>query len=419
MTSRRTPLPQTLPASAPAKRPSRMALALGAAVLLTQACRMTAAQASDTPTVSVVTATQQELKRKVTVVGTIVPSETTLVNVDLAGSRIEAILVEEGDLVAAGQPLLQLDAALLQVELLQNDAQKDSTEAQLGQAKRHLESAIITQAEARAELARAEKLNEKSVLSDEAVAQKRFADARAMVSVNSAAEAVKVAEAAVRTVEAARQDILLRLRRTKILAPAAGRILSRTAKVGAIASSSGQPLFSIAADDAFELEVEIPQSQFAKVKDGARARITSGDGSAPLDGVVRFVAPALSDTTRLGRAKITLPRGLTIPAGALATADIEAGSAIGIFVPSSAIAGTDSDPVVKIVRDNRIEQKSVLLGVRQSGLVHVRSGLSMGDLVVLKSGSFMNAGNRALPLEVPLPAVATLDGAAEPGGRNP
>jgi multidrug efflux pump subunit AcrA (membrane-fusion protein) len=85
--------------------------------------------------VSVISVTQQTLKRKVTVVGTIVPRETTLVNVDLAGATIETIVVEEGDLVTQGQLLVELDASTPRVELLQNDAHHDSAKAQIDQAK--------------------------------------------------------------------------------------------------------------------------------------------------------------------------------------------------------------------------------------------------------------------------------------------
>ncbi|MEK1900688.1 MAG: efflux RND transporter periplasmic adaptor subunit, partial [Rhizobium sp.] len=206
------------------------------------------------------------------------------------------------------------------------------------------------------------------------------------------------AEAAVKTVAAARKDIELRLSYTRIVAPVAGRIINRSAKVGATASSSGEQLFIIANDDQFELEAEIPQAQFDAVPVGAVAHVFLGDGGDGLTSSVRFVAPALADRTRLGRARITLPRGLMAPIGAFASARIEIGSSKGIFLPASAIANSGEEPSIKILRDNRIERKPVLLGFRQAGFVQIRSGVDEGDLVVTKSGGFMEAGDQAVPV---------------------
>jgi RND family efflux transporter MFP subunit len=355
---------------------------------------------ADTPTVSVMAARQETVVRKLTVVGTVVPKETTLINVDLDGTRIETVLVEEGDLVSRGQVLATLDSSKLDVELLQNDAQNASAIAQIGQAESALETALITREETRADLQRGEKLGAKGLLSEEILEQRRNALARASASINSARQAIKAAEAAAKTTQMIRREIERRLRQTTIVSPSAGRILSRTAKVGAIASSSGQPLFVLANDDEFELEVEIPQSQYPDVAAGARASISTGYGQPNLAGFVRFVAPALADGTRLGRARIGLARGRYVPAGAFATAEIEIGNDSGIFLPSSAITGNEDDPSVKILKDNRIEQKRVSLGVRQSGYVQVRTGLAVGDLIVLRAGSFVNVGDSALPYQV-------------------
>lgn len=350
------------------------------------------------PKVSVIAARNQVLQQSVSVVGTVVARETTLVNTDLSGARIVSIAAEEGDLVSRGQLLATLDTSRIDVELQQNDAQAASVAAQLGQASSALDNAQISKEEAEADLTRAQKLVPKGLMSQEALEQRQKTLARAEVSVRASRQAVQSAEAAVKTVAAARKDIELRLSYTRIVAPVAGRIINRSAKVGATASSSGQQLFIIANDDQFELEAEIPQAQFDAVPVGAVAHVFLGDGGDGLTSSVRFVAPALADRTRLGRARITLPRGLMAPIGAFASARIEIGSSKGIFLPASAIANSGEEPSIKILRDNRIERKPVLLGFRQAGFVQIRSGVDEGDLVVTKSGGFMEAGDQAVPV---------------------
>ncbi|MBX5008979.1 efflux RND transporter periplasmic adaptor subunit [Rhizobium lentis] len=352
------------------------------------------------PKVSVIAATAQVLEQSVLVVGTIVARETTLVNTDLSGARIVSIAAEEGDLVSRGQVLATLDTSRIDVELQQNDAQAASAAAQLGQASSALDNAMISQEEAEADLIRAQKLVPKGLMSQEALEQRQKALARAEVSVRASRQAVRSAEAAIKTVAAARKDIELRLSYTRIVAPSAGRIIHRSAKVGATASSSSEQLFIIANDDQFELEAEIPQAQFDVVPVGAVAHVRLDDNREGLTSAVRFVAPALADRTRLGRARIALPPGLTAPIGALASARIQIGSSKGIFLPASAIAGTGEEPSIKILRDNRIERKPVLLGWRQAGFIQIRSGVNEGDLVVAKAGGFLEAGEQAIPIVV-------------------
>ncbi|QWW70773.1 efflux RND transporter periplasmic adaptor subunit [Rhizobium sp. WYJ-E13] len=354
----------------------------------------------EAPKVSVIAARAQVLEQSVSVVGTIVAMETTLVNTDLSGARIVSIAAEEGDLVSRGQVLATLDTSRIDVELMQNDAQAASAAAQLGQASSALDNALISQEEAEADLTRAQKLVPKGLMSQEALEQRQKALARAEVTVRASGQAVQSAEAAAKTVAAERKDIELRLSYARIVAPVAGRIINRSAKVGATASSSSEQLFTIANDDQLELEAEIPQAQFDVVPVGAVAHVFLGDGRDGLTGIVRFVAPALADRTRLGRARITLPGGLAAPIGAFASARVEIGSSKSIFLPASAIAGSGEEPSIKILKDNSIERKPVSLGFRQAGFVQIRSGVDEGDLVVTKSGGFMEAGDHAVPVVV-------------------
>ncbi|MBB3312428.1 RND family efflux transporter MFP subunit [Rhizobium sp. BK196] len=362
------------------------------------------------PKVSVIAARAQVFEQSVSVVGTVVAMETTFVNTDLSGARIVSIAAEEGDLVSRGQVLATLDTSRIDVELIQNDAQAASAAAQLGQASSALDNALISQQEAEADLARAQKLVPKGLMSQEALEQRQKAFARAEVSVRANRQAVQSAEAAVKTVAAARKDIELRLSYTRIVAPVTGRIINRSAKVGATASSSSEQLFIIANDDRLELEAEIPQAQFDVVPIGAVAHVFLGDGRDGLTGAVRFVAPALADRTRLGRARITLPHGLVAPIGAFASARIEIGSSKSIFLPASAIAASGEEPSIKILKDSSIERKPVSLGFRQAGFVQIRSGVNEGDLVVTKSGGFMEAGDKAVPVMVQTDASPVSEG---------
>jgi RND family efflux transporter MFP subunit len=366
----------------------------------------------DVATVSVAAAQSGEIDDQIDVVGTIVAREETLINVDLDGAKIVKILVEEGDAVESGQLLATLDATKIEVELLANDAQWASAMALIGQAQSAVETAKIMKREAEADLKRGEMLNSKGVLADETLEQRRNASSRASAALWSAEQALSAARANVLTSQAQRKDIEVRLERTRITATAKGKIIRRSAKVGAIASSSGAPLFVIATEGELELEAEIPQSQLSRLHAGAASTILLFSDLPPVNGQLRFVAPALAIDTRMGRVRIALPKGIETPIGAFARAEIHVGKKSGVFLPSTVLVEIDGNAHVMVIKQNRIEQRSVETGFRRNGLVEIVSGLGIGDIVVLKAANFVSVGDAVTTYQVSYDIPRTMSDAS-------
>ena len=65
-----------------------------------------------------------------------------------------------------------------------------------------------------------------------------------------------------------RREIEVRLSRTEIKAPVAGIVSRKTARIGATASSVGDPLFRIIKDGEIELEGEVPETQVTRLAQG-------------------------------------------------------------------------------------------------------------------------------------------------------
>ena len=72
----------------------------------------------------------------------------------------------------------------------------------------------------------------------------------------AANDALSVAEADRKSRDAERQELLVRISRTDVTAPVSGLVSRRSAKLGATASSAGEPLFRIIVDGAVDLEAE-------------------------------------------------------------------------------------------------------------------------------------------------------------------
>ncbi|HEY5794423.1 MAG TPA: biotin/lipoyl-binding protein, partial [Bosea sp. (in: a-proteobacteria)] len=95
------------------------------------------------PSVTVTKAKVSEIVQSVVVSGSMIARDEVMVQPEVDGLAIVAILAEEGDRVAAGQVLARLSRTTLEVQKAQNDAQIARAEAAVAQA-----NAQIVEAEA-------------------------------------------------------------------------------------------------------------------------------------------------------------------------------------------------------------------------------------------------------------------------------
>src|SRR5690349_18734192 len=73
-------------------------------------------------TVAVATPAQQALPQRITAAGSVAAWEEMSLGVELSGQRVAEVLVEVGDTVSKGQPLLRLDTRSLEMERRQAEA---------------------------------------------------------------------------------------------------------------------------------------------------------------------------------------------------------------------------------------------------------------------------------------------------------
>ena len=68
-------------------------------------------------------------------------------------------------------------------------------------------------------------------------------------------------------------------------------------------------------------------------------------------------------------------------------------------MPASAILyGADGGALVQVVREGRVETRQIKTGLAAASLVEVKEGLSEGDLVVARSGTFLRDGDAVRPV---------------------
>jgi HlyD family secretion protein len=351
------------------------------------------------PSVTVTTVARQPITDSVIVTGTLVAREEILVAVQIEGYAINEILVEEGDRVKAGQVLARLSREMIDSALAQNTAQIARAEANIASARSGIAEAEANRTQAQASFQRTQTLRNDGIASAETYDQRQAAALQASARLSSAREQLRLAEADKALAEAQRNEWMIRLGRAEIKAPADGVISRRTARIGSVAASAGDPLFRIIRDGAIELEADVAEMTLARIKPGLSATIRPAGMTTDLAATVRLVSPEITRSTRLGRVRLALdkPEGLTI--GSFGRGVIEITRKEAILAPLSAVLFTNEGPRVQIVKDNMVESRTVTAGIRSSGMLEIVSGLAAGESVVTISGTFLRNGDRITPIQ--------------------
>jgi HlyD family secretion protein len=344
------------------------------------------------PLVTIVRVAVQPVVETVVVTGTLVARDEILVGPEIEGLRIIDILVDEGDHVEKGQVLARLSRDTLDAQLAQSDATLAVADAAIEQAKSQIVQADAALAQSGPALERARDLL-KTGSGTQALLEQRAAEQRTNEARLAAArDGLTLAYADKANKQALRSEILVRIARSDIKAPSAGLVSRRSARRGAIATSIGEPLFRIIAGNQIELDAEVPELRLSKMAEGQKAMVAiSEDFNVP--GTVRLISPEVDRMSRLGKLRISLPADPRIRIGAFARASIETVRRDGLAVPASAVLYDGHQPFVQIVRDGRIVQQSVKVGLQMKGIIEILSGLSEGDSIVARAGAFLRDGD--------------------------
>lgn len=368
------------------------------------------------PLVTVVSAEMRPLTARVTVTGSIVAREEVLVAPQIDNVRIVQILVEEGDRVELGQTLARLSRETLEVELAQLEASLARLTAGIAQARSQITQAEASRTEAQAALQRSQSLRQTGNASQELLDQRTAAARTAEARVTAARDGVRVAEAQAAEMDAQLRDVRIRLSRTDVKAPAAGIISRRTAKIGAQTAASAEPLFRIIADGALDLSGDIPESRFAQVKLGQKAEIQLPDGQT-IVGTVRLLSPMVNTNTRLGTVRIALPAGAPALMGNFARGTIEVAQKTALVVPTGALLFGPTKTSLQVAKGGRVETRTVQVGIRAEGLAEIVQGISEGDQIIAKAGTFLRNGDRIRTQETGSTADALGGNAAVESGN--
>jgi HlyD family secretion protein len=364
-------------------------------------------------------------------------SRSTPVIVDLAEvtrGRVEVIVEDAGrtrvtDRYTVSAPM---SGSLARISLSPGDAvEEEGVVAHLNametglldprsraQSEASLAAAIATQSKLRAEVSRAEAgarfaesereridaLAASGGMSQREADRARYEAQSAREALASAGFSVRVADHEVRLARAA----LTRGRVSEVLqlrSPVDGVVL-RVFEESAGVVQAGQPLLEIGDPSRLEVVVDVLTTEAVAVKPGQPAALVRWGGGDTLHGRVRVIEPsAFTKRSALGveeqRVNVVIelldpPEARTgLADGYRVEAKIEVASADDVArLPASALFRDGDAWATYVVRDGVANTVHVELGLRGTDVVEVRSGLAVGEQVIVHPGSAISSGTK-------------------------
>ena len=362
-----------------------------------QAARLEAAKPTAAPAITVSKVTTNNFIETAAVSGSLIPREEILVSPEIEGLRVLELLADEGDHVKKGQVLARLVSEQIDAQLAQNQANLARSNAAIAQAASQIVQADAQAKEAAAQLERAEPLKKSGYLSGSTYDQRESAARTTAAQLIAARDGLTAAKAEKAQVEAQGRELLWRRSNTDVTAPQDGVISRRTARMGALASSVGEPMFRIIQNGEIELDAEIVETELKNVKVGQKA-VVSVPQIGDFEGKVRLVSPEVDKTTRLGRVKVFLGSNPQLRIGTYAHGLIDTAHSRGLGVPTSAVTFEQGSTYVQVVSANKVKKQAIRIGLISGDLIEVKEGLHDGDLVVTRAGTFLRDGDVVRPV---------------------
>ena len=279
--------------------------------------------------------------------GAFEPEKEVKISAETQG-KVNSIFVDNGSFVKKGQTLIKIDDALLQLQLQSVSVQIEGLEADV---------------------------NRFTILTN--------ADAIQGVQLEKAQLGLKSAKVQ-------RNTILEQIAKTNVTAPFSGIVTMKFSETGAFAAP-GVPLLQITDISRLRFTVSVPENDlplfnlhqnysvkadtYNELNLSGKAILIGSKGNAANSFPVQF---SINNTPDL-----KIKSGMF---GKVLISEIHKKD--GLLVPSSAIVGSDVEPKVYVVKNNKAILQNISIAQRiQKGVV-VKDGLNAGDIII--TGGFIN-----------------------------
>jgi RND family efflux transporter MFP subunit len=264
-------------------------------------------------------------------------------------AKIERLHVVPGQLVKAGELLIELDPREMQARLDQAIAVRDQAQQELKRAT--------------------------GLISEKTISQQEFdlAHSRQRVAAAGVAEGETM------------------LGYARITAPFSGVITRKLADVGDLAMP-GKVLLELEDPTALRLDAGVPEALVEHVKLDANYSITIPTLNGTVEGTCSELTPVADPNSRTFLVKFDLPATKGLRIGQFGRVAIPVGEGAALLVPSSAVIQRGQMELVFVASNNRAQLRLVKTGKRIGNEVEVISGIATNELVATENPGSLRDG---------------------------
>jgi RND family efflux transporter MFP subunit len=348
--------------------------------------------------VKTATVVEMPVGETVTVNGTLAAFDRATISVKVPG-RLQTITIDLGSVVHKGQSIAQLEQQDYKLRVQQAEAALAQARARLGLSPDGADDRVaaeqtgtVRQAkavldDARLKRDRAARLVEQGVIphaeydsvdSEYKVALSRYQDAVEEIRNRQGLLAQRRSELAL-----AKQQ----LADTVVYAPMDGVVQEKKASVGEYLAA-GAPIVDLVRINPLRLRVEVPERESHNVRNGQSVRVTvEGDPNSYL-GYIKRLSPTIGEQNRVLAVEADVANNGRLRPGAFVRAEIVTNQTnTAVTVPSNAIVTFAGIEKVIVVENGKAVEKPVTTGRRGPDWVEIKSGVNVGQMVVVDPGN--------------------------------
>jgi HlyD family secretion protein len=372
------------------------------------------------------------IERVLSTSGTLTAGSTITVTSKVAG-RIEAIPVQEGQGVARGELLVQIDEQTPRLQLDQAHAAWQAAQAQYEKALKgprpeELENARALYEKAEKDLAMAEESFTRSeqLYGSGTIPKAQFEQAEStlraartelenagrslqMLEQGASAEEKRMARAQADAARARYELARLQLENTRIRAPGAAVVARVLQDEGNIVGTS-TPILVLVQDERIQVEIELAEKYYGDILSSGgslESRIfpQAYPGAEAFQGRIFTVAPTINPRSRTFTVTVDIadPRDLLRPGMYAEVELVLQRIPDALLIPASAMLERAGQRVVFVVegsgRSAVASARKVVPGLTNAAEVQILSGIDPEDRVIVEGNSFLEEGQSIGVLE--------------------
>lgn len=383
------------------------------------ACRSgSPARAADIPTARVAEAQRGDIDQVLTLAGQFQPYQVVDVHPKVSG-YMRKINVDIGDIVRRGQTLATLEVPELSAQLQQTVFEVDQAKEEMTRAQHEIDRAVATHGALHAQFQR---LQDAAKGHPGLIAQQELDDAQAKdlsaeAQVDSAKAAMAAAKQHISSAQADNQRVQALHDYTNVITPIDGVVTWRYADTGALiqggttSNNSDLPIVRLAQSQLLRLRVPVPEEDVRFIHEGDSLSVRVDAINRSLSGkIVRFTRDVNFETRTMETEIDVENRDLSIAPGMYANTLLdlsERKNVVTIPVEAIVLKG-NQDTVYVLDSANRVQIRSVGVGIRGQRLAEITNGLNPGDRIILGGQENYREGQAVSPLLVQEPASETV-----------